>query len=70
MKQLDEILTSQEKLVLILRHGLDGKEELTLQQIGEYYGVTRERIRQLEARAIRKLRNSPAVDFLKEYLED
>jgi RNA polymerase primary sigma factor len=71
MKQLDEILTSQEKLILILRFGLDGNPELTLQEVSNYYGVSRERIRQLEAKALRKLRSNPNVaKTFKSYLED
>jgi len=50
-------LTDREQIVIRARYGLDGEGPRTLQQIGEDCGVSRERIRQIEARAIRRLRN-------------
>jgi RNA polymerase sigma factor (sigma-70 family) len=49
-------LQTREKEILTLRYGLHDGEVLTLEQIGQRYGVTRERIRQIEMAAIRKLR--------------
>lgn len=51
-----DILGSDEKQVIILRYGLDGEEPQTLEAIGKTFGVTRERIRQIEQKAINKLR--------------
>ena len=48
--------------------GLDGKKSLTLEEIGERYNLTRERVRQIKERAIRKLRNSVNRNNLKSYL--
>lgn len=63
-------LSEKEIIVLTLRFGLDGNEPQTLEQIAPIYNVTRERIRQIEAKALRKLKNSPAGKFLKAYLND
>ena len=49
-------LTEKEATVMVLRFGLDGTDGSTLEQVGEVFGVTRERIRQIEAKALRKLR--------------
>lgn len=51
-----ETLTSDEKRVIILRYGLDGGEPQTLEAIGKLFGVTRERIRQIEQKSLNKLR--------------
>lgn len=50
-------LTPREKKVVIMRYGLDGSPELTLEEVGKAMSVTRERIRQVEAKALRKLRH-------------
>ncbi len=52
-----ELLTEIERRVIILRFGLNDEDTLTLESIGKRFGVTRERIRQIEAKAIEKLRN-------------
>ena len=54
---LSERLRPREKTVLQMRFGLDGSEEQTLKQVAEKLGVTRERVRQIEARALRRLRH-------------
>ena len=61
-------LTEREKGVLVYRFGLDGAAPLTLEEVGKIYGVTRERIRQLEAKAIRKIRYSRKRRLLRGYV--
>lgn len=56
VNKLLDILDSKEKEIILRRFGIGKREGLTLEEIGEEFGVTRERIRQLEARAIKKLR--------------
>lgn len=60
---------SEEKGVLIYRFGLDGGKPLTLEEVGNIYGVTRERIRQLEAKAIRRMKYSRKRWLLKDYVD-
>ena len=66
---LDE-LTEREKRVIIERFGLGGEPPRTLEQVGQEMGVTRERIRQIEAKAIRKLRHPTRKKRLEGYLEN
>ena len=54
---MDECLSEKEKRVLTLRYGLGDEKARTLEQVGEEFGVTRERIRQIEAKALQKLRH-------------
>jgi RNA polymerase primary sigma factor len=63
-----EQLSTRERKVLCLRFGIDEKDELTLHEVGQKFGVTRERIRQLEARALRKLRHPHNAKTLKNYV--
>ena len=62
-------LTEREKLVLRLRFGLDDGETRTLEEVGREFHVTRERIRQIEAKALRKLRNANRNCVLRDYLD-
>jgi RNA polymerase primary sigma factor len=64
---LDE-LTPREARVLRLRFGLDDGNEYTLEEVGQKFGLTRERIRQIEGSALRRLRHPKRVRELKEYL--
>ena len=57
-RMFEEYLTERERKILVLYYGLDDGEEMTLEQIGELLGVTRERIRQIRNRAFDKLRQS------------
>jgi RNA polymerase primary sigma factor len=57
-KMFEKYLTERERKILVLYYGLDDGEEMTLEQIGELLGVTRERIRQIRNRAFDKLRGS------------
>jgi len=61
-------LREREKLVLKLRFGLEGAESLTLEEVGAIVGVTRTRIRQIEARALRKLRHPSRRIPLRSYV--
>ena len=63
-------LTPREQKVIILRFGLDGGGVRTLETVGKIFGVTRERIRQIEAKALRKLRNPRVAKNLKDYVDE
>ena len=63
-----QTLTVREQQVLKLRFGLDDGEERTLEEVGQIMGVTRERIRQIEAKALRKLKKSPRSKNLEDFL--
>lgn len=65
-----ETLTPREQQVLRLRFGLDDGRTRTLEEVGKVFDVTRERIRQIEAKALRKLRHPTRSKKLKDYLED
>jgi RNA polymerase primary sigma factor len=64
-----ETLTDRERKVLVLRFGLDDGKARTLEEVGKEFNVTRERIRQIEAKALRKLRHPGRSKKLKDYLE-
>ena len=68
MEALDT-LTEREQQVLRLRFGLDDGKPRTLEEVGKQFHVTRERIRQIEAKALRKLRHPSRSKKLKDYLE-
>lgn len=64
-----ETLTEREKRVLRLRFGLNDGRARTLEEVGQFFGVTRERIRQIEAKALRKLRHPTRSKKLRDFLE-
>jgi len=64
-----ETLSPREKKVLIMRFGLDDGKSKTLEEVGKEFKVTRERIRQIEAKAIRKLKHPTRARKLKDFLE-
>ena len=72
-EQLEEVLdtlTDREENVLRLRFGLDDGRTRTLEEVGKVFGVTRERIRQIEAKALRKLRNPVRSKKIKDFLNN
>jgi RNA polymerase primary sigma factor len=71
-RQIDSLLDSlseREAGVIRMRFGLDGREPMTLDQIGDVFGVTRERIRQIEKSTMELLRHPSRSDSLRDYLE-
>jgi RNA polymerase primary sigma factor len=71
-EQMDDVLetlSERERAVLEMRFGLDGSQGRTLEEVGREFGVTRERIRQIEAKALRKLRHPSRAKKLKDFLD-
>ncbi len=63
-------LTDSEKQILVMRFGLDGNKPMSLQQIGEEFKLSKERIRQIEKKAIRRLRHPSRSQKLKSYIQE
>ena len=73
LKQLAKVLeglAERERKVISLRFGLEDGHPRTLEEVGREFGVTRERIRQIEAKALRKLRPPSRAKRLRDYLEE
>ncbi len=68
LQEILSTLSEREAKVLMLRFGLDGGQPKTLEDVGKVFGVTRERIRQIEAKALRKLRHPSRRKKLQDYL--
>ena len=64
-----DLLSEREEKVIRLRFGLDDWKVRTLEEVGKVFDVTRERIRQIEAKALRKLRHPKRSDKLKDFLD-
>ena len=64
-----EDLTDREKQVLRFRFGLEDGHPYTLEEVGRRFGVTRERIRQIEAKALRKLRHPSRSKKLRDFID-
>jgi RNA polymerase primary sigma factor len=69
VEQVLNQLTDRERRVLQLRFGLEDGHSRTLEEVGKEFGVTRERIRQIEVKALRKLRHPRLGKKLRDYLE-
>ena len=70
-EQLEEVLstlTEREQEILRLRVGFDNGRPMTLEEVGELYGLTRERIRQIESKALRKLKHPKKSRLLADYI--
>ncbi len=63
-------LTERERDIIELRFGLNGREPHTLEAVGQAYNVTRERIRQIESKAVRKMRNPSRARMLRDFYEE
>ncbi|MBR2703347.1 MAG: RNA polymerase sigma factor RpoD, partial [Oscillospiraceae bacterium] len=70
VRQLLGTLDERERRVLELRYGIGGDRARTLEEVGKEFGVTRERIRQIEAKALRKLRHPARSKIVSDYLQD
>ena len=70
LSQVLDTLNEREKKVLILRFGLEDGRSRTLEEVGKEFDVTRERIRQIEAKALRKLRHPSRAKKLKDFMVD
>jgi RNA polymerase primary sigma factor len=64
------MLTPREERIIKMRFGLEDGTEHTLEEVGQKFGVTRERIRQIEAKALRKLRHPSRSGQLRPFLAD
>lgn len=69
IREVFAALSDREAKVLEMRFGLNSARPMTLEEVGQYFGVTRERIRQIEAKALRKLRHPSERKQLRDYLD-
>ena len=64
---LGRILSNQEKQVISLRFGIPDGNDMTLEQVGKNLGLTRERVRQIEKKALNRLQGHPSLKFFKSF---
>ena len=67
---LRKILNNQEKQIISLRFGIPNGDDMTLEQVGKVLGITRERVRQIQNKALDKLQGHPSLKFLKDFQEE
>ena len=67
-EMLNKVLTPREKEIISLRFGFSTGDSLTLAQVGNCLNLTRERVRQIESKALNKLRSHPRLQYLRDYL--
>jgi RNA polymerase sigma factor (sigma-70 family) len=67
-EMLNKVLTPREKEIIALRFGFPSGDSMTLEQVGNNLNLTRERVRQIESKALNKMRTHPRLKFLKDYL--
>jgi len=70
LEDILETLTESERQIIIMRYGIDGNQPMSLQQIGDKFHLSKERIRQIEKKAIRRLRHPSRSQKLKSFLQD
>jgi len=68
LESMLDVLDEREKEIIKMRYGLDGEEPKTLEEVGEKLGISRERVRQLEQRALKKLKAVALKKHLKDFL--
>jgi RNA polymerase nonessential primary-like sigma factor len=67
-EMLGRILTTREKEIIALRFGFATGDSMTLAQVGKNLNLTRERVRQIESKALNKMRGNPRLQFLRDFL--
>jgi len=65
---LSKILDQREKQIIALRFGFATGDSMTLEQVGKNLNLTRERVRQLESKALKKMRGNPRLQFMRDFL--
>ena len=67
-EMLGKILNQREKQIIALRFGFATGDSMTLEQVGKNLNLTRERVRQIESKALKKMRGNPRLQFMKDFL--
>lgn len=67
-EMLSKILSQREKEIIALRFGFATGDSMTLAQVGKNLNLTRERVRQIESKALKKMRSNPRLQFMKDFL--
>lgn len=65
---LSKILSPREKEIIALRFGFATGDSMTLEQVGKNLNLTRERVRQIESKALKKMRGNPRLQFMRDFL--